>query len=105
MATPDLTPVPNERELPAEVEIDPSAMPAHTPREMSLIQAMTGRSVTEINDDGDRERMFVWFTLRRLGYEPSWDDCADVLIRYKTTPDPTPTEPPTTSPGSAGSGE
>jgi hypothetical protein len=82
----------NGRALPVQIDVDPQdAMPPHSPRETSMLTAMTGKGFQELvgdgADDGDRERVMVWFTLRRLGYQPSWEDAADVLINY-TMPDP-----------------
>ena len=97
------------RPMPAEVELDPTAgFPPHTARETSLLGELAGRPFTELvgddSDQGDKERVLVWFALRRLGYEPSWDEAADVLIHYRT-PDPTSGEQLASSPPSVTSGE
>jgi len=109
MAQPDnVTGLP--RPLPAMVELDPSVMPMHTPRETSLLKAMTGRSLTELTagedaDDGDRERVLVWFALRRLGFEPTWEQAGDVLVSYSLeSVNPPSGGPQTNSPPSAGTG-
>ena len=92
MGESDLARLPDKRTLPEVVEIDVGGgMPMHSPRETSLLREMTGRGFQELAgenaDDGDRERVLVWFKLRRLGYEPTWEDAGDVLIDY-VTPDP-----------------
>ena len=92
MAEPEVVHLPERRPLPEVVEIDVSVgMPPHSPRETSLLREQTGRGFQELAgedaDDGDRERVMVWFKLRRLGYEPTWEEAGDVLIDY-TMPDP-----------------
>ena len=94
--------------LPDVVEIDVTAgMPPHTARETSLLTSMTGRDYQALAgegaNDGDRERVIVWFTLRRLGYEPSWEEAGDVLIRY-VQPDPTSAASSRRSPDSVATG-
>ena len=53
-------------------------MPMHTPRETSLLKAMSGMTIADMTGDGadpgDGERMLVWFALRRLGFEPTWEE-------------------------------
>jgi hypothetical protein len=94
--------------LPEVIEFDTSAgMPPHSPRETSMLKEMTGRSFQELAgenaDAGDREQVLVWFKLRRLGFEPSWEEAGDVLIDY-VTPNPPSGGDSTSSPPSAGSG-
>ena len=109
MADPDVTPTVAHlpRPLPEVVDISTTEMPMHTPRETALIRSLTGKSVLELTGedaaDEDRERVLVWFALRRLGFEPTWDDTLDVLIRF-SMPDPPNAAPPNTSRGSADSG-
>jgi hypothetical protein len=82
-------------------------MPPHSPRETSLLREMTGKGFQELAgegaDDGDRERVLVWFKLRRLGYEPSWEEVGDVLIDYVGANPPSSGDS-ANSPPSAGSG-
>ena len=96
-----------KKKIPAQLEIDPTSMPLHTPREMSLLAAMSGKQFQELGgenaDPGDREAMLAWFTLRRLGFEPTWDEACDVLIDYKL-PNPPNGDEPRNSPPSAVSG-
>jgi hypothetical protein len=110
VAEPDVSPAEVARlprPLPEVVEISTTEMPMHTPRETALIRAMSGKSVLELTGedaaDDERERVLVWFALRRLGFQPSWDDTQDVLIRF-VMPDPPKPGEPTNSPGSADSG-
>jgi hypothetical protein len=100
--------LPERRQLPDSVQFDVNAgMPPHSPRETSLLKEMTGRSFQELAgegaDDGDREQVLVWFKLRRLGYEPTWEEAGDVLIDYVAT-NPSSGGDSTSSPPSAGSG-
>lgn len=110
MAEPELVreTVTPRRAIPDVVDVDISAgLPPHSARETSLLRDLTGRGFSELAgedaDEGDRERVIVWFTLRRLGYEPTWEEAGDVLIRY-VTPGPPNGEQPAGSPPSATSG-
>jgi hypothetical protein len=108
MAEPEAVTEIIKRRLPEVVEFDVNAgMPPHSPRETAMLKEMTGRSFQELAgegaDDGDRERVLVWFKLRRLGYEPSWEEAGDVLIDY-VTPNPPSGGASTSSPPSVGSG-
>jgi hypothetical protein len=108
MAEPEAVTEISKRRLPEVVEFDVNAgMPPHSPRETSMLKEMTGRSFQELAgegaDDGDRERVLVWFKLRRLGFEPTWEETGDVLIEY-VTPNPPSGGDSTSSPPSAGSG-
>lgn len=109
MAEPELVKLPERRELPEVVELNTDeGMPPHSPRETSMLKQMTGSSFAELvgpdADDGDRECVLVWFKLRRLGYEPTFEEARDVLVRY-VQPDPTSGGEPTTLPPSAATGE
>lgn len=79
--------------LPTLVEINPQeGIPPHSPKEMTLLRELTGRDFTDLvaegADQGDRERVIVWFKLRRLGYAPSWDEAGDVLVHYRVADPP-----------------
>lgn len=89
--TENLTSLPKRR-LPEVVELDPAAgLPPHSPRETALLEEQSGKSFEELgNSVSNGERLLVWFTLRRMGYEPTWDEAADVLIRYVTANPPEP---------------
>jgi hypothetical protein len=96
------------RQLPEMIEIDPAApMPPHSPRESGLLEEMTGKDFTALVGEEastrDREKVLVWFRLRRLGFEPTWEEVDDVLIDYRT-PDPISAEASSSSPPSADSG-
>ena len=104
MAEP-VTHLPERRQLPEAITIDPAAgIPPHSPREMSLLAEMTGRQLDELAgegaDQGDRECLLVWFTLRRLGFEPTWEEARDQLVNY-VLPNPLGDASSRTSPGSA----
>jgi hypothetical protein len=108
MGHPEPVRLPGRRQLPEMIEIDPKApMPPHSPRETALLKKLSGKSFPELvgedADDADREKVLVWFKLRRLGYEPGWDEVDDILIDYRE-PDPQSAEGSTSSPPSAGSG-
>lgn len=94
--------------MPEIVEVDPSSMPPHSPRELTLLKAMTGRGfqelVNEDADDGDRATVLIWFKLRRLGFDPTWEEAGNVLIQY-VTPDPPSAGVSTNSPPSVTGGE
>ena len=66
---------------------------------------MTGRNIAELTaeDEGEAERLLVWFTLRRLGFDPTWEEAGDVLVNY-VTPDPPTVSGSTSSPPSATTG-
>lgn len=93
-------------ELPTELKIDPTQPPKHTPREMDRVEAMAGMPINDFSP-GLAERMAVWLHLRRLGFDPTWEQAADVLVDY-VTPDPQTAVPATpdsvTSPGSVTTG-
>jgi len=89
--------------LPAKVTIDPQNPPAHTPREIGLVSGFLGKEWGAMTA-AEADQAGVWLTLRRLGYDPTWDQALDVLVDYRTA-DPTNGGPPTSSPDSAGSGE
>ena len=77
--------------LPTTIELDPAAgMPPYSPRELSLIEEYTGKDFDKISSGGDRMRVMVWLHLRRLGFDPSWEDAAEVLIEHPT---PNPSDP------------
>jgi hypothetical protein len=108
MADADVMPMPQRRAMPEMVELDPAAgMPPHSPAEMSLLREMTGKPLAELvgeeGDDGDKEAVLIWFTLRRLGYEPTWEEARNQLVSY-VTPTPPSGGDSTTSPPSAASG-
>ena len=64
---------------------------------------MTGRSYFELAGGDapaeDQERVMVWLALRRLGYEPTWEEAEHVLLDFQT-PDPTKGGSSTSSPPS-----
>lgn len=95
------------KKLPAILEIEAGGIPVHTPRETALLKAMSGKDFTELVGEGaeqsDRERALAWFTLRRLGFEPTWEDTEDVLIDFKM-PNPQNGDGPRSSPPSVASG-
>ena len=92
--------------LPDVVFIDPQHPPRHTAREMQMVEAELGKSIADLTA-GQGEQVMVFFHLRRLGYDPTFEQAADVLVD-QAEPDPTsgPSEPAasSTSPGSAGTG-
>lgn len=99
---------PQRPALPDVIEIDPTeGMPPHSARETSLLAQLSGKKLEELvgdnADQGDRERVLVWFRLRRLGYEPTWDEAGDVLINY-VLPNPPSGGASTGSPPSATTG-
>jgi len=85
------------------VQIETGKAPMHTPREMGLISGFVGKAWTDM-DPMEAEQAGVWLALRRLGFNPEWDQAADILVEY-VTPDPQNGGPPTISPDSVGSGE
>jgi hypothetical protein len=101
MAEPGVVHLPEPRPpLPDVVDIDMTAgLPPHSPRETTLLQQMTGRTFVELAgedaDHGDRETVLVWFRLRRLGFEPTWEEAQNVLINYQAA-NPTTAEGSTT---------
>jgi hypothetical protein len=109
MADPEpVSRLPERKQLPELVEIDVNTgMPPHSPRETSLLRELTGKGFQELAgedaDDGDRERVLVWFKLRRLGYEPTWEEAGDVLIDYVAANPPSGGDS-ASSPPSVGSG-
>jgi len=104
-AEPPLRSVPR---LPESVRIDAkNPIPPHSPRELAIIEDGSGLTFQElVGEDArhsNRERVMVFLALRRLGFEPTWDDTLDVMVDY-VAPDPPSAAPPTTSPPSATSG-
>jgi hypothetical protein len=78
----DLQQVDGRRPLPEMIELDPEeGMPPHSPREMSMVQAELGCSPDEVTDVGDAEAMLVWFKLRRMGYDPTFEEARDVIVK------------------------
>ena len=110
MAQPErfVTPVPEP--LPAEVEIDLSSpMVPHTSAEITMLKVMTGKRYQELvgegADDGERFQVMVWLRLRRLGFQPTWAEAGDVVIKWVNVPeDPTNAADLTTLPASVVSG-
>jgi hypothetical protein len=96
--------------LPTEVVIDPNhPIPPHNARDVGILKGLTGKTFTELmgseGDDETRMAVTIWLHLRRMGFDPTLDEAAEVLIRYEEpTPDPTSDRPSTTSPPSATSG-
>jgi len=90
--------------LPTQVTIDPASAPLHTPREMGLISSFLGKAWADM-DAHEAEQAGVWLALRRMGFDPAWDDAADILVEYRAGVNPQNGGPQTTSPGSADSGE
>jgi hypothetical protein len=108
MADADVAHLRQNVKLPEKVELHlDEGMPPHSPRETSMLRDLTGKGFQELvgegADDGDREAVMVWFKLRRLGYEPTFEEARDVLIEY-VAPDPTNAADSTPSPPSAGTG-
>lgn len=95
------------RPLPTTIELDPAHLPRHTPREMQLVEAELGKPAGEMTV-GEGEQAMAFFALRRLGYDPSWEQAGDVLVD-QVTPGPPNGEPAsdgtTSSPDSVGTGE
>ena len=85
--------------LPTELKIDATQTPKHTPREMDRIEAMAGKPISDFTP-GMAERMAVWLHLRRLGYDPTWEEAADVLVEF-VTPDPQTAGPASEPPASS----
>lgn len=98
-------PVP--KDLPTEVDIDAERPPRHTPREMSLVESMAGKRFQDFGI-GEAEQAMAWFQLRRLGFDPTWEQAGDIFVNTVTL-DPTNVSPnvvrSTTSPPSVISGE
>ena len=102
-------PAPAKQEMPEMVTINPASLPRHTPNEVRLLKQMTGKTYTELAGEDaareDQEQVMLWVALRRLGYEPTWEEAGDVVLDFNTPPaDPTSGESSTSSPPSAGSG-
>lgn len=94
------------RQLPESVRVDPAHPPKHTPREMQLVESFMGKNA-EAMTIGEGEQAIAFFALRRLGYEPTWDDAADVFVDAVAMdpPEGAPaTAPSTNSSGSVGIG-
>ena len=90
MADTDVVRLPEPRaniKLPELIDLDmDEGMPPHSPRELSMLRASTGKGFQDLIGpdalDEDRERVLIWFKLRRLGYEPTWEEAEEVLINY-----------------------
>jgi len=109
MAEPELRRLPEPERLPERITVDPKAgFPPHSPRETIMLEEMSGKRLAELVADdspgGLKECVLVWFTLRRLGFSPSWDDALDMLVDYET-PDPTSGGTGASSPPSVTTGE
>jgi hypothetical protein len=97
--------------VPSSIDIDPTAMAevAMSPNELRQLKLQTGKNLSTLlgdeGEDADRLQVMVWLRLRRDGINASWDEAGDVSVVYRSTePDPTNGGPPTSSPGSAGTG-
>lgn len=102
MAQPELVP----RTLPDEIRID--GAPRFTPNEIRALKvAAGGRPYGEVmNDEADAMQAMVWVTLRRQGFEPTWEQAGEVFfVMEGATPDPTNGERSTNGPHSVVSGE
>jgi len=92
--------------LPDTVAIDPAHPPKHTPREMQMVESFLAKNAEEMTI-GEGEQAVAWFALRRLGYDPSWEEASDVFVDQVPL-DPTNASPgivpSSISPGSASSG-
>ena len=69
MAEGQVVPMPESRQsLPEQIDVDPSAMPPHTPRETSLLKAMTGHSLAELIEDAPATPSGCWSGSRCAGW-------------------------------------
>jgi hypothetical protein len=89
---PDPEREPERKPLPEIVKLDLSeGMPPHSPIELELLEQQTGRTFEKLTGEeasgADRERALIWLRLRRLGYEPTWQEVGTILIDY-VMPDP-----------------
>jgi hypothetical protein len=96
MAHADLAAVDAPRPIPDVVTIDPAAMEIRmSPNELRQLKADTGRNLSDLlgegGDDADRLQTTVWLSLRRDGFDLSWNRCGDIAIEFSagTTADPT----------------
>lgn len=111
MADPELT-SDNVSELPRRVPpgltvkiVQGGNLPPHSPREMAMVEASTGKSMGDLAGSAAfGEQLAAFLTLRRMGYDATWEDAFDVMIDYVEATPPAPAPPPTTSPASATSG-
>lgn len=96
--------------LPGGITINRGFAPRLSANQMRRLKAETGRTMDELMgeaaSDEDRVQTFVWFELRRQGFEATWNQAGDVEVEFQQDdqPDPTNAEPSTNSPGSAVSG-
>jgi hypothetical protein len=82
-----------KRPLPATVMIGDVKESGFTPREMRQLKAASGvRLDYLLGDEADldeKSQAMVWVTLRRMGYDPDWDDVLDVRpVNATEAPDP-----------------
>jgi len=80
--------------LPDVVVVD--ATPRLTPNEIRALKVATGgRPYGDVmQDEADAMQAMVWVTLRRLNYEPTWEQAGGVLFEMDVKPaDPTNGEP------------
>jgi hypothetical protein len=96
--------------LPESLTITHGFAPRLSSNQMRALRTETGKGMDELMgesaSDEDRVQTFVWFELRRLGYQATWEQAGDVEVEFQTEqpPDPTNDEPSTSSQGSAASG-
>jgi len=94
--------------IPDSVRIDPTGGIRFSPNELRDLRVTSGRSMTELfqdGDDADRMQAMAWLELRRRGHRVTWDAAGDVAVELVTpTPDPTTGDSSTSSQPSADSG-
>ena len=95
--------------LPTEVTVSQKPDVRFSPNQMRQLKAETGQTMNDLMGEGateeNRMQGLVWLELKRLGYDPSWDEAGDVVVKFEADePDPTSAAPLTTSPDSAGFG-
>jgi hypothetical protein len=97
MVAHELAPVPERKPLPESIRVDTN--PRFSPNELRVMKAQTGRSLDSImNEPENAVQAMIWKALRRAGFDPTFDECADVEAEFPTPepPDPFTGAPSTT---------
>lgn len=63
--------------LPKSVKVSGNA--AFSPNELRVLKAMSGKTLEQImNDEVDAVQAMIWCALRDEGFNPTWDEAAEV---------------------------
>lgn len=88
----ELKAVPERAALPTVFKVNMAdGMPPHSPAELEQLEQETGKTFEQLGgteaSTASQERLLIYFGLRRLGYEPTWEEAGHVLLDYQA-PDP-----------------